>query len=182
MIEDHEESQDEGFAKRPTNANDASTKESREGKIPLENVSRKGKGPDRSFKAGETPSSLKDKRQQHGLNGSAPKPGLHDEANRTTLAGDVEDIKHQLARITGSLASITPVIAEIKIAYDNYNDQAAANMSESDIESIAKESEQAEDEDVYEPLSKKCKQELKGVLAGMAKVVNKPLHNGENLN
>ena len=43
MIEDHKESQDEGFAKRPTNANDASTKESREGKIPLEKVSRKGK-------------------------------------------------------------------------------------------------------------------------------------------
>ena len=55
-------------------------------------------------------------------------------------------------------------------------------MSESDIESIAKESEQAEDEDVYEPPSKECKQELKGVLAGMAKVVNMPLHNGENLN
>ena len=54
-------------------------------------------------------------------------------------------------------------------------------MSESDIESIAKESEEAED-DVYEPPSKKCKQELKGVLAGMAKVVNRPLHNGENLN
>ena len=147
----------------------------------MEKVSRKGKGPDRSFQAGETPSSLKDKRQQLGLNGSTPKPGLHDEANRTTLADNVEDIK-QLARITGSLASITPVIAEIKNAYDNYNDQAAANMSESDIESIAKESEQAEDEDVHKPPSKNCKQELKRVLAGMAKVVNKPLHNGENLN
>ena len=55
-------------------------------------------------------------------------------------------------------------------------------MSESDIESIAKESEEAEDKDVYEPPSKKCKQGLKGVLAGMVKVVNKPLHNGENLN
>ena len=29
---------------------------------------------------------------------------------------------------------------------------------------------------------KKCKLELKGVLAGMPKVVNKPLHNGENFN
>ena len=55
-------------------------------------------------------------------------------------------------------------------------------MSESDIESIAKESEEAEDEDFYEPPSKKYKQELKGVLAGMTKVVNKPLHNGEILN
>ena len=182
MIEDHEESQDEGLAKRPANANDTSAKESRKGKIPSEKISRKGKGSERPFKAGETPSSLRVKRQQHGLSDSAPKPSLHDEASKTTLAEDVDDIKHQLARITGSLASLTPVIAEIKNAYDNYNDQAAENMSESDMESVAKESEQAEDEDVHEPPVKKCKLELKGVLAGMAKVVNKPLHNGENLN
>ena len=182
MIDDHEESQDEGFAKMPKNANNAYTKESRKGKIPLEKVSRKGKGPDRSCKVGEAPSSLKEKRQQHGLNGLVPKPGLHDEADRTTLADDVEDIKHQVARIIGSLANITPVIAEIKNAYDTYNDEAVAHMSESDIESIAKESEEAEDEDVYEPPWKKCKQGLKGVLAGMAKVVNKLLHNRENLN
>ena len=56
------------------------------------------------------------------------------------------------------------------------------DKSESDTESVAKESELAEDEAVHEPSAKKCKQELKGVLAGMAKVVNRPLHNGENLN
>jgi len=55
-------------------------------------------------------------------------------------------------------------------------------MSESEIESVAKEYEEAEDEDFHEPPVKKCKLELKGVLAGMANVVNKPLHNGENLN
>ena len=86
------------------------------------------------------------------------------------LAHDVEDAKHQVARITGSLASITPVIAEIKNAFDNYNDQAAENMSESDTESVAKESEQAEDEDVHEPPAKNCKLELKGVVAGMARL------------
>ena len=95
-----------------------------------------------------------DKRQQHGLNGSAPTPSLHDEANKTTLADDVEDIKHQLSRITGLLASNTPAIAEIKNAYQNYDDQATENMSERDIESIAKGSEQAEDEDVHEPPAK----------------------------
>ena len=151
MIEDHEESQDESLAKRPANANNTSTKESRKGKIPSEHISRKGKGSDRLLKVGETPLSLRVKRQQHGLNDSAPKPSLHDEASKTTLAEDVEDIKHQLARISGSLASLTPVIAEIKNAYDNYNDQAVENMSKSDIESVAKESEQAEDEDVHDP-------------------------------
>ena len=44
MIEDCEESQDEGLAKRPTNANDGSTKESRKGTIPSERISRQGKG------------------------------------------------------------------------------------------------------------------------------------------
>ena len=39
-----------------------------------------------------------------------------------------------------------------------------------------------EDEDVHEPPAKKCELELKRALAGMANVVNKPLHNGENLN
>ena len=36
-------------------------------------------------------------------------------------------------------------------------------MAECGIESIAKESEQAEDQDVHEQPAKKCKQELKGV-------------------
>jgi len=83
MIEDHEESQDESLAKRPANANNTSTKESRKGKIPSEKISRKGKGSERPFKAGETPSSLRVKRQQHGLIDSAPKPNLHDEVSKT---------------------------------------------------------------------------------------------------
>ena len=89
MIEDHEESQDEGLTKRPANASDTSTKESRKGKIPSEKISRKGKGLERPFKAGETPSSLRVKRQQHGLSDSSPKPSVHDGASKTTLAEDV---------------------------------------------------------------------------------------------
>ena len=34
---------------------------------------------------------------------------------------DIVDIKQQLTELTGSLAQITPVITEIKLAYDNYN-------------------------------------------------------------
>jgi len=114
MIEDHEESQDEGLAKRPANANDTSAKESRKGKIPSEKISRKGKGSERPFKAGEILSSLRVKGQHHGLRDSVREPSLHHEVSKTTLAEDAEDTKHQLARITGSLASLTPVIAEIK--------------------------------------------------------------------
>ena len=43
-------------------------------------------------------------------------------------------------------------------------------MPEKDVESIAKEGEQAEDEDVHEPSPEKHKQELRGVLAGMVKL------------
>jgi len=83
MIEDHEESQEESPAKKPANANDTSTKESRKGKCPSDKSSRKGKGSDRPFKVRETPSSLRVKRQQHGLIDSAPKPNLHDEVSKT---------------------------------------------------------------------------------------------------
>ena len=100
LIENHEESQDEGFAKgqqMPT-----FTKNSQRGKIRSEKVSQKGKGPEITFKVGEIPSSLKGKCKQHGLNGSARKPSLHEEANKITLADAAEDIKQRLARIFGS--------------------------------------------------------------------------------
>ena len=100
LIENHEESQDEGFAKRPKNAN--IHQEIPKGEIRSEKVSQKEKGPERTYKVGETPSSLKGKRQQHDLNGSARKPSLHEEANKITLADAAEDIKQQLARIFGS--------------------------------------------------------------------------------
>ena len=72
------------------------------------------------------------------------------------------------------MAGITLVIAEINNAYEKYNAQAAESMSESDIKSVAK--------DIHEPPTKQWEQEIKGVIAGMAKVVNKFLHNGENHN
>ena len=55
-------------------------------------------------------------------------------------------------------------------------------MSKSDIDVADKESKLIEDEEVYEHRVKECKQGLKGVLVGMAKVVNKPVHEGEDLN
>ena len=81
------------------------------------------------FKVGEILLSLGVKHQQHDLTDSTPKPSLHDEANKSMLANDVEDIKHQVAIIPGSLASITPVIAEIENVYYTYNGKAVENMS-----------------------------------------------------
>ena len=42
-------------------------------------------------------------------------------ANSSSVLDDIFDIKQQLKELTGSLAQITPVITEIKSAYDNYN-------------------------------------------------------------
>lgn len=173
-------SQDESLVKRPEISNDSLTKEYRKGKNPSTKASRKGKGLDNCAKVGEIPLNLSDKgkQQQQNRNGL----GHTQTRQQSSLADDVEQIKQQLVNITGSLASITPVITEIKTAYDNYNDQD--EMSESDAESVAKcdQNESGNSEEAKEPPAKKSKLELKGVLADMAKVVNKPLCGGEDLN
>ena len=43
------------------------------------------------------------------------------DSHTSTVAEDMADIKEQLKELTGSLALIKPVVAEIKSAYDNYN-------------------------------------------------------------
>ena len=65
--------------------------------------------------------------------GGKSSKGLHDEAgnvsptqsgavaNSSSVLEDIVDIKQQLKELTGSLAKITPVTTEIKLAYDNYN-------------------------------------------------------------
>ena len=41
--------------------------------------------------------------------------------NSSAMLDDIVDIKQQLKELTGSLPQITPVITEIKLAYNNYN-------------------------------------------------------------
>ena len=65
--------------------------------------------------------------------GGKSSKGLHDEAgnvlptqsgavaNSSSVSEDIVDIKQQLKELTDSLAQITPVITEIKLAYDSYN-------------------------------------------------------------
>ena len=54
------------------------------------------------------------------------------DSHTSTVVEDMADIKQQLKELTGSLALITPVVTEIKSAYDNYNDEG--NGSESELE------------------------------------------------
>lgn len=155
------------------------TKESRKGKNSLEKqYTRKGgKGPEKGSRTGERPKEPQ----------AAGPSMMVDLAPKTTLANDVEDIKKQLAGITGSLATIAPVINEIKTAYDNYNQAVDEELLESDTDSIqsAKDNNngghQSEEGEIHEPPKKKPKRELIGVLADMAKMVNKPLNNGDDL-
>ena len=90
------------------------------------------------------------------------------------------DIKQQLKDLTGSRALITPVVTEIKSAYDNYNQSLTHNSDEGD--GSESELEQTDDASntLGEPPKKKPKEES-SVLAGMAKVVNKPQQDGEDL-
>ena len=86
-----------------------------------------------------------------------------DDSHTSTVAEDMADIKQQLKELTGSLALSTPVVTEIKSAYDNYNDEG--NGSESELE----QTDDASDT-LGEPPKKKPK-EVSSVLAGIAKVV-----------
>ena len=120
---------------------------------------------------------------------SPPKDGEAGKMPRRTtdshtpkVAEDMADIKQQLKDLTGSLALITPVVTEIKSAYDNYNqsltrDSDEGNGSESELE----QTDDASDT-LGQPPKKKPNEES-SVLAGMAKVVNKPQQekNGEDL-
>ena len=42
-------------------------------------------------------------------------------ASSCNLVEEMDEIKQQLKQLSGSLARITPVINEVKTAYDNYN-------------------------------------------------------------
>ena len=95
------------------------------------------------------------------------------------LAKDVDDIKQQLKQLTGSLANITPVITEIKSAYDNYNQ--AVDRESDDVNESEKELDSMSTSDPLEEPPKKKARKESSVLAGMAKVVNKPQQDGEDL-
>ena len=102
------------------------------------------------------------------------------DSHTSTVAEDMADIKQQLKELTGSLALTTPVVTEIKSAYDNYNqsltpDSDEGNGSESELEQTDDVSDT-----LGEPPKKKPKEES-SVLASMAKVVNKPQQDGEDL-
>ena len=175
MPEDHQEVIDtrHGETPKPTSNSksrgESSSKEPRKSKSSLEKqATRKGKA------SGEIPSTSKPNQQQIPLGVLAPNP----------LSGEVAEIKQQLTSITGSLAHLTPLVTEIKTAYDKYN-QAMDEMSESDPELPAEDggndNKSAEEGEIREPPKKKPKKELTGVLADMAKMVNEPLQNGEDL-
>ena len=90
------------------------------------------------------------------------------------------DIKQQLKNLTGSLALITPVVTEIKSAYDNYNQSLTHNSDEGDgRESELEQTDDASDT-LGEPPKKKPKEES-NMVAGMAKVVNRPQQDEEDL-
>ena len=98
---------------------------------------------------------------------SPPKDGEAGKVSRRTtdshtskVAEDMADIKQQLKDLTGSLALITPVVTEIKSAYDNYNqslthDSDEGNGSESELE----QTDDASDT-LGEPPKKKPKRNL----------------------
>ena len=89
-------------------------------------------------------------------------------------------IKQQLKNLTGSLALTTPVVTEIKSAYGNYNQSLTHDSDEGNVsESELKQTDDASDT-LGEPPKKKTK-DGSSVLAGMAKVVNKPQQDGEDL-
>ena len=97
------------------------------------------------------------------------------------LFEEMYDIKDQLKQLNGSLASTTPVITEIKEAYDNHNNQAVDRESDDGSEAAEFDPPSADDADVLEEPQKKKAKEDSSVLAGMAKVVNKPQQDGEDL-
>ena len=87
----------------------------------------------------------------------------------------------------GSLEKITPVVTEIKSAYDNYNqaietdDSYPESVHETD-NGIPVQLERAEidAELLLEPSSKKARKEW-NMLSAIVKVVNKPQQDGEKL-
>lgn len=132
--------------------------------------------------------------------GGKSSKGLHDEAgnvsptqsgavaNSSSVLEDIVDIKQQLKELTGSLAQITPVITEIKWAYDNHNQAIDCDGhdswdDESALEPTAASPPQKAVQDTSddnEPSRKKAKKDS-GVLNSMTQVVNKPQQDRENL-
>ena len=94
---------------------------------------------------------------------------------------EMDDIKDQLKQLTGSLSSITPVITEIKTTYDNYNNQAVDCESHDGSEGAESDPSSADDADVLEEPPKKKAKGDSSVLAVIAKMVNKPQQDGEDL-
>ena len=164
---------------------DASTSEatevqSRKGTKTAVKPTRKGRTPAEkrtNTQAGEKLSNT----QSPPKDGEAGKvPRRKTDSHTSKVAEDMADIKQQLKDLTGSLAFITPVVTEIKSACNNYNqslthDSDEGNGSESELE----QTDDASDA-LGEPPKKKPK-EKSSVLAGMAKVVNKPQQDGEDL-
>ena len=97
------------------------------------------------------------------------------------LFEEMDDIKDQLKQLTGSLSSITPIITEIKAAYDNYNNQAVDRESDDGSEDAVFDPSSGDDADVLEEPPKKKAKGDSSVLAVMAKMVNKPQQDGEDL-
>ena len=97
------------------------------------------------------------------------------------LFEEMDDIKHQLKQLTGSLSSITPVITEIKAAYDNYNNQAVDHESDDGSKAAEFDPSSADDADVLEEPPKKKAKGDSSMLAVMAKMVNKPQQDSEDL-
>ena len=102
------------------------------------------------------------------------------DSHTSKVAEDMAAIKQQLKDLSGSLALITPVVTEIKSLYDNYNQ----SLTQDSDEGNGSESELEQTDDASATLSEPPKIKPKdesSVLAGMAKVVNKPQQDGEDL-
>ena len=78
--------------------------------------------------------------------------------SHTSVAEHLADIKQQLKELTGSLVLITPVVTEIKSAYDNYNQSLTLDSDEGN----GSESELEQTDDASDPLGEPPKKKTKG--------------------
>ena len=92
--------------------------------------------------------------------------------NSSSVAEDIEDIKQQLKDITRSLAKISPLITEIKSAYDNYN-QTVGYQTDHYGDGSDTEIDLTTTADLLDQPPGKTAREEFSILSGMAKVVNK---------
>ena len=145
MSQDHEKLRApailESIDERHISAEEATEKQLRKGVNAAETTARKGKTP-----AGKAEKSCKAAGDREKTSSKqAPSMAGNQAAKRTATASScnlvekMDEIKQQLKQLSESLASITPMISEIKTVYDNYNQavdcDSEAHGSEADLAS-----------------------------------------------